>query len=97
MNKKSEKTGKVTSSLVVFIISGIVSIFWILSQTVDIYKIKLTGIIFEILWLPAIAAIFILPVISFIFWMKEKFKLNSLYFLSILITMITMLILIIKF
>lgn len=83
------------TSKIVFILSIIVSGFWWLGQVVNVYRFALVGAIFELLWLPAIAMLYALPVISLISLVKEKVNVRSLYIYSILIGIST--ILLIKF
>lgn len=97
MDEKTSGSGKINLSSIIFIVSILVSLFWWTSQVIDVYHFKLIGIVYEIIWLPAIAALFILPVISAVFWGKEKFKLKSFYLYSILIVVITILAMILKF
>ena len=82
------------TSLIVFIMSILVSGFWWLGQVINVYRFDLVGAIFEILWLPVLAMLFILPIISLILWVKEKFNLGSLYLYSILIVVATILLMI---
>jgi len=63
---------KLKTSKVVFVFSILTSIFWCLGQLVDVYKFQIVGVIFEILWLPMIALLFILPILSVIFFCKRK-------------------------
>lgn len=53
--------------------------FWICAQTINVYKYILVGIVFEIIWLPAIIAIPLIPAIAFVYWIKNKCKFNSKY------------------
>ncbi len=96
MKTKFDLSGKLTVDKVIFAITVFVSLFWWLSQIFDVYYYKLIGIIFEILWLPAIASLFILPIISFIFWKKEKFTWKSYFPFSIILSVITVLTMILK-
>ena len=75
-------------SKIVLLCSVFVSIFWILGNIISIYSNNFVGAIFEILWLPAIALTFILPIVSLIFLAKEKFSLRSLYLYSILLLLL---------
>jgi hypothetical protein len=59
---KNSRTGKI-----VFILSIIVSGFWWLGQVINVYNIALVGAIFELLWLPMLAMLFTLPIISLIY------------------------------
>ena len=45
-------------------LSILVSIFWICSRFVNVYRFALVGAIFEILWLPMIVMLFFLPLIA---------------------------------
>lgn len=74
---------------VVFILSLFVSGFWWLVQFVDVYRFAVVGAIFELLWLPSVAMLYGLPVISLILLIKEKLNIRSLYIYSILIAAAT--------
>ena len=45
-------------------LSVIVSLFWILGNSINVYNSAGAGAIFEILWLPMLASIIIIPVLS---------------------------------
>lgn len=83
---KNSRTGKI-----VFILSIIVSGYWWLVQVTNVYSFALVGAIFEILWLPVLAMLFVLPIISLILLVKEKVNVRSLYIYSILIGVTTIL------
>jgi hypothetical protein len=82
---------KSKTSKIVFTLSLLTSVFWFLGQLVNVYYSAIVGAIFEILWLPMIALLFILPILSLIYWVKEKFNLKSLYLYSLLIILATVL------
>lgn len=77
------------SGKIVLMSSILAAIFWWMAKTVDVYKSSVVGAIFEILWLPMLALLFILPVISFIFWRKDKFNVRSISLYSLLIGIAT--------
>ncbi len=79
-----------TSKIVFYGTIG-VFIFWILSRVINIYKYVFVGVIFEILWLPAIVAVFILPLLSLWFLAKENFSVKSLYLYAIIVSVINFL------
>jgi hypothetical protein len=85
MSKESPKYVFSKSSKLVLLSGIIVAVFWWQAKTSNIYQNAAVGAIFEILWLPMLAALFILPVISLIFWRKEKFNARSLYLYAMLI------------
>lgn len=89
--KKNTKTGKI-----IFILSICVLLFISFASLVDIYHFALVGALYEILWFPMIALIFILPVLSFIFWRKDKFRFRSVYPMVILIFMVIICLMLIR-
>jgi hypothetical protein len=89
MEKEMNITSKKPKA--VFILSILASVFWYIGQTVNVYYFAVVGVIFEILWLPMIALLIVLPIFSLIYLVKEKFNLKSLYLYSFLILMFTFL------
>jgi hypothetical protein len=83
---KNSKKGKIF-----FILSVIVSGYWWLGQVINVYNSAFAGAIFEILWLPFLLILFVLPIISLILLMKEKFDVRSFNIYSIIISVITIL------
>lgn len=77
---------------ILFISSILVCLFWILSQTIDVYKYAIVGAIFEILWFPCIISLILIPLVSLIFLIMEKFNLRSLNFYSLIVITIAILI-----
>ena len=75
-----------TRKNIIFTLSIFTALYWfITSNIIDVYKYALVGAICEILWLPCLLALIALPIYAVYFWAKEKFRLKSLYLLSILI------------
>lgn len=66
-------------------------LFVVISQSVNVYHVTLAGVIFEILWLPVIIFSFLIPVLSFLYWRKEKysFTISLFLFLTNKFTVIT--------
>ena len=91
MLDQSKNKKKFRRSKIVFIASLLTLVISFLAQMVNVYHFAFTGAVFEMLWLPLILLIFILPVISLFFWVTEKFQLKSLYLYSMLISVITIL------
>lgn len=81
---------------IVFMLSILTSIFWCVGQLVNVYYFAIVGVIFEIIWLPMIALLIILPILSLIYLVKEKFMLKSLYLYSFLIILATILFMILR-
>lgn len=81
-------TNRKTSKLV-FLLSLIVFIYWVLVSYIvtDVYKVAVVGALFELFWLPMIIGLAVLPIISLIQLVKERFNVRSFslysFFLSI--------------
>ena len=80
MLAQSAATGKI-----VFILSILVSAFWFLGNAVDVYHFAITGAVFELLWLPMIVMLFVLPVLSLVLLAKDHFNPKSLYLYSLIV------------
>lgn len=82
---------KLVSGKLYFILSIGTSFFWLSGNLMDIYHYPFVGALFELLWLPMLIMLFVLPVLCLVFWAKEKFIFKSFYLYSILIFIATML------
>ena len=85
---------KFKKSLLLFIVSIIVSLYWFLGQVINVYSYAWLGALFEILSLPMLAGLFILPVFSFVLLMKNNFSPRSLYLYSFIISLVSMLLIV---
>lgn len=81
-------------SKILLTIGIVIFIFWFLGQHTDIYRYAFIGAIFEFLWLFMLIALFVLPILSIIFWIKEKFNPRSFYLYTLIITVTTIVFLI---
>lgn len=81
-------------SLAVFILSWIVTLFWLLGNLFDVYQFAVTGALFEILWLPILALTFILPLVAIVLFIQDKFSFKSLNLYSIMLVVGTALVMI---
>jgi len=88
-SNKNFNTGKLF-----FLLSIALFLFWLSGRVIDIYHFAFVGAIFELLWLPMLSLLVALPVVSTIFWVKEKFSVRSFYFYSLLMFLVTLLFLI---
>jgi len=78
-----KKTSKI---LLIVLIS--VFLYWFLAKTTNVYVYAISGAIFELLWLPAIAITYSLPIVSAYFWIKEKCRFSSVYLSLMLLSII---------
>jgi hypothetical protein len=81
-------------SAIVFALTIIVTLYWYLPLLISVYRFPVIGAIYEILWIFMVLGLFALPVVSFIFWAKNKFNLRSLYFYSLIISLVSILFLV---
>jgi hypothetical protein len=89
LTKKNNCTG-----MLFLILSTISCFYWLSGNLFSIYQFAFVGAVFEILWLPMLAILFILPIAAFIFWVKDKYRIRSFYLYSILVSLITIIVLI---
>ena len=81
-------------STVIFVLTIIVTIYWYLALLISVYRFPVIGAIYEILWIFMLVGLFALPVVSFIFCVKNKFDLRSPYFYSLIISIASILFLV---
>lgn len=74
-----------------FVGSLFVCAYWFLAFNIDVYKYAIVGAIYELLWLPALALIYVLPIVNLYFWVKAKFRLKSLYLYGFMVTTLSLL------
>ena len=84
---QNSQTGKI-----IFISTIAATIYWILGKSTNVYRYPIGGAIFELLWLPSLIVLCILPLVSFILWVKERFKLRSVNFYSLVLAVVTVLV-----
>jgi hypothetical protein len=85
MNEILSEINKPGLGKVIFWMTIGAAIFWIGIRFIPVYENKIVGAISELLWLPTILILFILPLFSFLLWAGEKFKLKSVHLLSVII------------
>ena len=77
------------TSITVFILSIIASGYWWLAKGIHVYNNAIVGAIFEMLWLPLIGLLFLLPIVSLFLLVKERVNVKSLYIYSFLMGIAT--------
>ena len=82
---------KKRTSKIIFFLTIAAAMFWILGKSINVYRWPLVGAIFEILWLPSLIILFILPIVSLLSWYKERFSLKSFNPYSIIIAIAALL------
>lgn len=80
----NNRLGKAT-----LITSLVVMIYWLIANVYNVYTIAAVGAVYEMLWLFMLVLLVAVPVFSFVQWAKQKFNVRSVYFVSLLISLIT--------
>lgn len=79
-----------------FVLSVFVAVYWYLVQYIDVYQYAVLGVLYEILWLPALGLIHILPLINLYLLVKSEKKFNNLFLYGFLITTTSLLLIYLK-
>jgi len=77
------KNSRISKVFVFLSIGGFV--FSLLIRFINFYQVAFMGAVFELLLLPMLAFIFVLPILSLVFWRTEKYNRRSLHIIPILI------------
>lgn len=77
-------------SKITLILTLAITVFWLLVHTADPYRFAVVGAFYEILWLPGLLLLHLLPVFSLVMLIREKFSFRSLYFYALLISLMTL-------
>lgn len=88
MTATSTKTEKL-----LFWLSLATCLFWLLIQLVDVYHFKATGIFYEIVSIPMLLMLVVLPILLIVQLIRHKPKFRSLYLLSLSMLFVTLIIL----
>lgn len=72
------------------------ALFVFLCSSVDVYSFAPLGAIYELLWLPILAALVVVPFIALKFWFDERFKLFSFNLYTVLIATAAILFIVLK-
>ena len=91
INITESNSKKIFIILLLINLSAIV--LWIVGQNINIYQYAVVGAIFEILWLPIIISLILLPFISSYFWYKAKFNLTSKFLYLLLWSILSLILL----
>ena len=87
MKSEVRDFNKFYSGIVAMIASVIVSGYWILGYTIDVYKYAFVGAIYEILWLFMVLFLFAIPLLSLTALIINRFTKYIFYVLSILLNL----------
>ncbi len=80
----------ITNEKLIIALSILILSYWLLCKTIDIYKYTILGVLYEILWLPMLALLFLLPIINTYAIFKNKN--SSIHYFNLALNLITILI-----
>lgn len=87
---------KPKSNKVTLVLSIIVFLFWLTNRLINVYDSPGGGAVFEMLWLPVILMTLLVPVMSLIIWINEKYHPKSPSLYALIISIATILMMFIK-
>jgi magnesium-transporting ATPase (P-type) len=90
----NQTPGLFKRSAIVFAVTIMVTLYWYLPLLINVYRFPVISATYEILWIFMLVGLFALPVVSFIFWVRNKFNHRSLYFYSLIISLASILFLV---
>jgi hypothetical protein len=93
MQRSSQLSKHIQNGKILFLLSFFVAAYWIISKNTNVYQTKITGAIFEMLWLPMLLLLFVTPCLAIYFWKSEKFILKSFNLLVVVVFLITLILL----
>jgi hypothetical protein len=87
---------KRSREVLITISSFLVLLFWFFGITYNVYEYKVIGAFFEVLWLPMLGLLFVLPIISIVYLKKGKWNLKSLYSICFILNLLSVLFIIFR-
>jgi hypothetical protein len=54
----------ITNKKLLFALSISLLLYWLIGKITDVYKITILSVVYEILWLPMLVLLFLLPIIN---------------------------------
>lgn len=84
-------------SKIIFGLSLLILIYWILTNEIDVYQYPAIGAIYELLWLPFLVMFFVLPILNSVMVIRNKFSFKKLWLYALLTNGLTVLYLYVLF
>ena len=87
---------KRSREVLITIYSFLVLLFWFFAITYNVYEYKVIGAFFEVLWLPMLGLLIVLPITSIVYLKKGKWNLKSLYSICFILNLLAILFIIFR-
>ena len=87
---------KRSREVLITISSFLVLLFWFFGITYNVYEYKVVGAFFEVLWLPMLGLLFVLPIMSIVYLKKGKWNLKSIYSICFILNLLSILFIIFR-
>jgi hypothetical protein len=78
------------------LLSLLVLLFIGIGKLVDVTNYAVSNTLYNILWMPMLLLLFVLPILSLIYWAQEKFHGGSKYLLVLVICIISVVLMLYK-
>ncbi len=75
----------------VLLLSLFVTVYWWLPRYFDVYSVAVLGALYELLWLPVLGLLFLLPLVAIAALVREKFSTPIPHLLAIVLCVATLL------
>ena len=74
---------------VILIVSFLILLYWNFAHNLDVYKYAVVGALYEMSALLVVAATYILPLFIMVIALINKFRINSKYYVSLALLVLT--------
>jgi len=81
---------------ILFLLSLFSAIYWFVANSINVYQYAIVGAFFELTSILMLIVLFVVPILSLYYWYKENFNFKSLYFYTMVISVVTLLLLMTK-
>ena len=79
--------------VVIAVSAFVLTLFWFFAVTNNVYHYVIVGVICEILWLPMIIMLVVLPTLCIYYWRMQQWRFKTIYPYCLLMNISTMLLL----
>lgn len=93
MKSRNTKKPKNSCFNYILLLNLVSSAVWIIGRNINVYGNALLGAIFEILWLPLIAGIVLVPAAALYCWIRDGLKASSKFLYLLIWSLLSMFIL----
>jgi hypothetical protein len=79
---------------VLMLLHALLIVFWLVFKYYNVYQTKIGGAIAELLWLPMLLLLFVLPLTDLFLWFRDNFRIRSNFLILLGLSSIPLLVII---